>query len=402
MGAIAIPKYVKNVMEKLESAGFSAYLVGGCVRDILMGRRPHDWDVCTDARPQQVMALFPKALPTGLRHGTVTVRQGEGSVEVTTFRSEGEYSDHRRPETVSFISDLNEDLRRRDFTINAMAMSLSGEVTDPFQGRRDIEERIIRCVGDPRERFQEDALRMFRALRFSACLGFDVHEATFSAICQMSNLASFLAAERIREELEKMLLSPSPQTLGRVIETGLMDSYLAGPAKSVPELRRLGRLPGNKRQRWAAFCAVLEREGLISSSGDFLRKLRLSNSEIRSCGTGAAVALRNPPADSLEWKRLLADKGVEIAGCAAAAADVLYSGGSRKTLEEVISSGECFSLKQLAVTGDDLLELGFNGEEVGDALRQLLDHVLRYPEENKRERLMYLASRIGRGPYLLI
>ncbi|MGI5935610.1 MAG: CCA tRNA nucleotidyltransferase [Oscillospiraceae bacterium] len=402
MDVIAIPKYVKNVMKQLGSAGFSAYLVGGCVRDMLMGKMPHDWDVCTDALPQEVMDLFPKALPTGLKHGTVTVRQGEGHVEVTTFRSDGKYADHRRPERVSFISDLKEDLQRRDFTVNAMAMSLSGEVIDPFEGRKDIAGRLIRCVGDPRERFQEDALRMFRALRFSACLGFDVQEATFSAICEMSHLASFLAAERVREELEKILMSSSPHILGQVIETGLMDSYLTGPGKPVPELRGLGGLPINKQQRWAAFCAALEREGLILTSEDFLRKLRLSNSEIRNCGEGAALALGNPPAGRLGWKRLLAAKGVEIAQCAAAAADLLYSGNSQETLSEVINSGECFSMKQLAVTGDDLLALGFAGIELGDALRWLLDHVLRFPEDNNREQLLYLASRMGQEPYSFI
>ncbi|HHU22214.1 MAG TPA: CCA tRNA nucleotidyltransferase [Clostridiales bacterium] len=397
MAVIALPKYVTKVMKGLESAGFGAYLVGGCVRDMIMGKRPHDWDVCTDALPHEVMALFPKARPTGLKHGTVTVSLGEGHVEVTTFRTDGEYADHRRPDTVSFISDINEDLRRRDFTVNAIALSLSGEVIDPFDGRKDIADRIIRCVGNPRERFQEDALRMFRALRFSACLGFAVHEATYSAIFEMSHLAAFLAAERIREELEKTLLSPNPHILGQVIEAGLMDSYLAGSGGAVPELKGFGRLPKNNEQRWAAFCAILERGGLISSSEAFLRQLRLSGSEIRNCGEGASLALNNPPADSLGWKRLLADKGVEIAMCTAAAADVLYSSGSLNVLREVLNSGECFSLKQLAVTGDDLLALGFSGIELGETLRLLLDYVIRFPEENERERLLNLATGMERS-----
>ena len=168
------PEFVKKIIFRLEAEGFSAFMVGGCVRDILMGRAPKDWDVATSASPGEVQRLFEKTVPTGERHGTVTVILDGGKAEVTTFRSESAYSDHRRPDSVTFVSDLKEDLKRRDFTINAMAMRADGTVMDYFGGGADLKAGIIRCVGEARERFEEDALRMLRALRFSAELGFEI------------------------------------------------------------------------------------------------------------------------------------------------------------------------------------------------------------------------------------
>ena len=171
MALITPPKYVRQVLTTLQARGHLAYLVGGCVRDMLMGVHPHDWDVCTSALPGQVMEIFPKTLPIGIRHGTVTVVIESRQVEVTTFRSEGSYSDHRHPDAVSYVGDLNTDLSRRDFTMNAIALPPDGLVADPFGGVQDIRDKIIRSVGDPDRRFEEDALRMFRALRFSATPG---------------------------------------------------------------------------------------------------------------------------------------------------------------------------------------------------------------------------------------
>ena len=198
MNSVRPPKYVINVMERLSRRGFEVYLVGGCVRDLIIGRRPCDWDVCTSALPEEVMSFFPRSRPTGIKHGTVTVISHGSPVEVTTFRSDGEYKDHRRPESVIFIGDLKSDLERRDFTINALAMPLSGEILDNFGGRKDIENKLIRCVGEPEKRFDEDALRMLRAFRFSAVLGFEIEQDTLDAIKIKAHLSKELAKERIR------------------------------------------------------------------------------------------------------------------------------------------------------------------------------------------------------------
>ena len=175
------PKYVIHILKTLEGAGYHAVLAGGCVRDTILGRRPNDWDIATSAPPDAVQRLFARTVPTGIRHGTVTVLYGGGKCEVTTWRVEGAYSDHRRPDSVEFTPSLAEDLARRDFTINAMAMDVRGELTDPFGGRADLERGIIRCVGEPRARFAEDALRMLRAVRFAAKLGFELDGATLAA-----------------------------------------------------------------------------------------------------------------------------------------------------------------------------------------------------------------------------
>ena len=193
-----LPQAVQYVLERLEDAGFAAYAVGGCVRDTLLGRTPGDWDVTTAARPEQVLALFDGyAIPTGLKHGTVTARAGEMHIEVTTFRADGTYTDHRRPDQVFFSDRLEEDLCRRDLTVNAMAMDLRGHITDLYGGREDLEAGILRCVGEPERRFEEDALRILRTLRFAAVLGFSVEPRTDAALRVKAPLLRCIAPERI-------------------------------------------------------------------------------------------------------------------------------------------------------------------------------------------------------------
>ena len=210
------------------------------------------------------MEVFPNSRPTGLKHGTVTVSINSRQVEVTTFRAEGAYSDHRRPESVRFVGELATDLARRDFTINAMALSPEGLIMDPFGGLEDIKRRCIRCVGEAEQRFEEDALRMFRALRFSARLGFELHPDTLSAIREKAPLARSLAAERIRDELGKTLLTDRPEAVGLMISLGLLDGFLAARSK-LPELSALRRLPRKALVRWMALSIILSRRELISS-----------------------------------------------------------------------------------------------------------------------------------------
>ena len=392
MENISPPKYVRQVLRGLQARGHVAYLVGGCVRDMALGVRPHDWDICTGALPEQVMAVFPGALPTGLKHGTVTVRINSRSVEVTTFRSEENYADHRHPETVRFVGELTTDLSRRDFTINAMALSPDGLIMDPFGGLTDLEHRCIRCVGSPELRFEEDALRMFRALRFSARLDFTIEEATLAAIGKKAHLASALAAERIRDEVEKTLLTPRPETVGLMQHLGLLDGFLCARADALPELKLLTKLPRKALDRWMALCVILRRRGLISSVEDFLTALRLDSRTIRCCSDGAALLEGQKPRNAPEWKRLLQRWGVDTVGCAARCRDALDGGSSSRELKSVLKSGECFSMKHLAVSGDDLTALGLKGRELGEMLNFLLDYVIEYPENNRRELLLSLAG----------
>ena len=392
MENIAPPKYVRQVLRGLQARGHVAYLVGGCVRDMALGVRPHDWDICTGALPEQVMAVFPGALPTGLKHGTVTVRINSRSVEVTTFRSEENYADHRHPETVRFVGELTTDLSRRDFTINAMALSPDGLLMDPFGGLTDLEHRCIRCVGSPELRFEEDALRMFRALRFSARLDFTIEEATLAAIGKKAHLASALAAERIRDEVEKTLLTPRPETVGLMQHLGLLDGFLCARADALPELKLLTKLPRKALDRWMALCVILRRRGLISSVEDFLTALRLDSRTIRCCTDGAALLEGRKPRGAPEWKRILRRWGVDTVSCAARCRDALDGGSSSRELKSVLKSGECFSMKHLAVSGDDLTALGLKGRELGEMLNFLLDYVIEYPENNRRELLLSLAG----------
>ena len=390
MSSVIPPKYVSAVLSRLEKRGFSAYMVGGCVRDIIMGRRPNDWDICTSALPEEVCAVFPHSRPTGIKHGTVTVTVHGSPVEITTFRSDGEYLDHRRPDSVRFIADLRGDLERRDFTVNALALPLSGEICDLFGGREDIDKKLIRCVGNPEKRFDEDALRMLRAFRFSAVLGFEIEPVTLAAIRNKAPLSRGLAKERVRTELEKILLSSSPQVFSTVLEYGLL-SELVDEGSFLPDLSILEKLPRNRALRWAGLCALLLTNGVIADTEAFLTALRLDSALIRACSTGCSLVSENAPKDVLSWKKLLSQNGIEVAKCAAAACDVLYGTGHLKLLYKLLRSGECYSFKQLAVTGDDLLELGFRGTELGDLLSALLDSVLEHPHNNDKTFLLDLA-----------
>ena len=234
-----IPGGVRACLDTLRRTGHAAYPVGGCVRDLLLGRTLGDFDVCTDARPERVMELFPHTVPTGLRHGTVTVRTEDGPVEVTTFRREGGYADGRHPDAVDFDATLAEDLARRDFTVNAMALDENGMVIDRYGGQTDLFRSVIRCVGDPDRRFAEDALRMLRAVRFAAQLGFSIEKGTLDAIRRSARRAENLSGERIKAELEKILLSPRPELAGELLRLGLL-AHLGG-VQTVPACWRSGR-----------------------------------------------------------------------------------------------------------------------------------------------------------------
>ena len=264
-----VPEAVKCCCETLWAAGEAACPVGGCVRDSLLGRTPGDWDVATSARPETVQALFSRTVPTGLRHGTVTVLLEGMSLEVTAFRREEGYADGRRPDRVVFGVGLTEDLARRDFTINAMALLPDGTVADPFGGKADLAARLVRCVGDPERRFREDALRMLRAVRFAAQLDFAIEGETAAALRREAAGLDRVSGERVRAELEKTLLSPRPELCALLVELGMLVRFGA-PAQQV-DLTGLAALPAPPEERWRGFC---QKTGLDITTLPVERRLR--------------------------------------------------------------------------------------------------------------------------------
>lgn len=374
MNTIQPPKYVIHILNTLERSGYEARLVGGCVRDTLLHRRPNDWDVATAAAPEAVTELFERTVPTGIRHGTVTVLYGGSACEVTTYRVEGAYSDHRRPDSVRFTSRLEEDLSRRDFTINAMAMDASLAITDPFGGREDLSRRLIRCVGDARERFTEDALRMLRAVRFAAQLDFALDSAALEAIAGCAPLCSALSPERVAAELRAVLASRDPDMVWLMTNLGLLNAWLT-PREG--ERTHLGALP--RCARLAHFCRDLSRCGSITSTDTFLRSLRMDTRSVKTCSAAAEILASG----SRDYKRLLRDYGEDA---------VLASYPKSRRLRAVLRSGECWSLASLAITGGELAALGYAGRELGEELRRLLEHVIDCPEDNRSEILCKLAS----------
>ena len=272
-----IPEPARMIIDRLNEHGYEAYVVGGCVRDMILKREPGDWDITTSARPEQVKALFTRTLDTGIQHGTVTIMVGKEGYEVTTFRVDGDYTDGRHPDTVTFTPSLEEDLKRRDFTINAMAYNHNTGLVDIFGGREDIDRKVIRCVGNPTERFTEDALRILRAIRFSAQLGFEIEDATRQAITEIAPNLIHVSKERIQVELTKLLLSDRPQTMKLVYETGI-SPYVSETFHKMGEMLADMPItvPAKKALRWALFL----RKGTPEQAVRILRDLKLDNDTI--------------------------------------------------------------------------------------------------------------------------
>ncbi|MBP5159801.1 MAG: CCA tRNA nucleotidyltransferase, partial [Lachnospiraceae bacterium] len=262
---MVLPENVHFIIDVLRSAGNDAYAVGGCVRDSLLGRTPEDWDITTSASPDEVKVLFKRTVDTGIEHGTVTVMIDKTGYEVTTYRVDGKYKDGRHPESVTFTRSLEEDLKRRDFTINAMAFNENDGIVDLFDGRKDLEARLVRCVGDPRQRFGEDALRILRAVRFSAQLGFEIEEETAKAMGELAGTLEKISAERIRTELDKLLASDHPEKLMKAYELGITKVIL-------PEFDEMMKVtPTGKHHIYPVGEHAIEAVKKISPQPDLLR-----------------------------------------------------------------------------------------------------------------------------------
>lgn len=381
---IWMPPQVERILEKLNEKGFEAYAVGGCVRDSLLGRQPKDWDITTSARPEQVKSLFRRTIDTGILHGTVTVMLDGAGYEVTTYRVDGEYADGRHPKQVVFTPDLLEDLKRRDFTINAMAYSHKTGIVDAFGGTKDLDGRLIRCVGNPVERFEEDALRILRAIRFSAQLDFSIEKETCSAVMRIAPNLSKVSKERIQAELTSLLQSGHPEKIKKVYEMGI-SQYISPAFSQVPwqSFQVPDSLSSEKYVRWGAFLRMAGPDMAVQ----VLKELKMDLDTISRVRVLAAWADREVKAEAEEVRRAMSRMLPEVW-------DVLaelngYGERVRCLTEEIRDRGDCLDLKHLAVNGQDLIAVGIRpGKEMGRALEELLDRVLGNPERNQKEVLL--------------
>ena len=393
---IQLPYEVEWVIGKIRDAGYEAFAVGGCVRDTLLGRTPEDWDVTTSARPEAVKAIFERTVDTGLQHGTVTVLKNRKGYEVTTYRIDGEYHDGRHPDSVEFTPNLLEDLKRRDFTINAMAYSHETGIVDEFGGMEDLKAGIVRCVGRPEDRFTEDALRLLRALRFSAQLGFEIEESTYAAIKTIAPNLAKVSKERVQAELTKLLLSAHPERILLLKETGLSVQIVPGfDAVFAPALfSELSRLPAEKSLRWAGFllCQSTKQAEAV------LKGLKMDNETIGNVSRMIEGAKETLPLEKPAVRRAMSRYTPYQLEGALKLKELMGSPDAeeiRRLREEIIRDGDCVSLKELAVKGRDLLEAGVErGPMVGEILNHLFDLVLLHPEKNDRELLLKEVRRL--------
>lgn len=391
---IQVPHAVDMIIKELENYGFEAYAVGGCVRDTLLGKEPKDWDITTSAKPEQVKEIFKRTIDTGIQHGTVTVMVEHTGYEVTTYRVDGEYEDGRHPKSVEFTSDLIEDLKRRDFTINAMAYSHSIGIVDEFGGVKDLNEGVIRCVGNPNDRFGEDALRILRAVRFAAQLGFEIEEKTRQAITMIAPHMVCVSKERIQMELTRLLLSDHPEKISMIYECGI-SPYICEHFRKVPaeKIQISPGLSDKKHLRWAAFLHIVSAD----MAGLILKELKMDNETI--VRTSALVKRWDAavPKDSWGVRRIMSQLDAELfddliklkASVAPLAGTLEELALMEAEADFIRQAGDCLGLNSLAVNGNDLIAAGITpGKEVGAALQRLFELVLEHPEYNKKEFLL--------------
>ncbi|BAU28861.1 tRNA nucleotidyltransferase (CCA-adding enzyme) [Aneurinibacillus soli] len=391
----------KQVLTTLEGAGYTAYFVGGYVRDTILGRTVHDLDVATSAHPEDVIRLFARTVPTGMQHGTVTVLIHGVPIEVTTYRTESSYADHRRPDRVAFVDRIEEDLARRDFTVNAMALGLRGEVIDPFGGQEDLKRGLIRAVGRPQERFAEDALRMLRCIRFASQLRFDIDEQTFNAVRAQADTLGHVAVERISAEWNKALAAPGAVDAVQAVRTTGLFAHMPGVAGLLADqpdewnLQAITRLSG-LAERWAYLFLLGEKTDRVSS---VLRALRCEKKLIQACGSTVRIvqALRVRP-DTREINRLLVENGLAAVERAAMVQDVLAGqSGTAEALRRRHEQLPVQALTELAVSGADLQqELARRGGPwIRETLMALAEEVNAGQRPNERAVLLIRAKEIA-------
>lgn len=420
---IKLPEKVSHILKTLHHAGYEAYAVGGCVRDSLMGRIPDDWDITTSAKPEETKKLFDRTIDTGIEHGTVTIMIDHEGFEVTTYRIDGEYTDSRHPKEVSFTSSLIEDLKRRDFTINAMAYNEKDGLVDEFDGIKDMGEKKIRCVGNPEERFSEDALRIMRAVRFAAQLGFKIEKETSDAIKKLAPSLKAISAERIQTELVKLLVSQNPQMIYQAVELGITKTILPEFDEILPDFtsikeeekektqerfEALKLYPNDKSIRLAAIFQTLGEDAQDSAdkTKKLLKRLKFDNDTMDKTTHLIQFKDMEIHLNKAAVRKAIYKTGEEIfpillkfKGANEEAKKYIAPDRENKKkevcqierlYEEIIREGDCLSLKTLAVTGKDLIAAGMKpGKELGICLENMLLDVLEYPEHNNKEYLLY-------------
>lgn len=421
---IICPEDVTYILDVLKDARFKAYAVGGCVRDSFMERTPHDWDITTSARPEQVKGLFKRTIDTGLKHGTVTVMLHGTGYEVTTFRIDGKYTDGRRPDSVSFTDSVVEDLRRRDFTVNAMAYNPDEGIIDPFGGVDDLERGIIKAVGSPIERFSEDALRIMRAFRFSAQFGFRIDPDTLAAAGSLAKNLDMISAERISSEFNKILISEHPEIIIDMYHAGITQYFLPEfdrCMKTVAGGKNMGEYavsvmknvkPDRVMRNMALFFVFgVPKAGRpdefprrsVNAARDVMKRLRYDNNTIHSVEDVIRICRAGTDLTAPEIRRMLSVTGTltferflelctaEAETCEEGKRKELLSGiekTRKKYIEITVKNGDCVSLHDLAVSGNDIKAMGVEGKDVGRILRSMFDDVLDSPEHNTKKYLM--------------
>ncbi len=436
---ISMPDKVKNIIETIQAAGYEAYAVGGCVRDSILGREPDDWDITTSANPLQIKNLFRRTIDTGIQHGTVTVMLGEEGFEVTTYRIDGDYVDGRHPREVTFTANLTDDLKRRDFTINAMAYNDQDGLIDVFCGLEDMESGIIRCVGAPEERFSEDALRLMRAVRFSAQLGYAIEEETQAAMKALAPNLQNISAERIQTELVKLVTSPHPDYLRMAYETGItgqilpefdlcMETKQNNPHHCYPvgehilksmeqtEPEKVLRLTMLFHDIAKPLTKTTDKDGIDHFYGHpeqseeltvrILKRLKFDNDTLHKVSKLVRFHDYRIKPEAKYVRRAINMIGEELfpllfkVNAADLAAQSDYKREEKKTrlkelqkvYEEILAAGDCVSLRSLAITGKDMIAAGMTpGREMGEVLQRLLADVIDNPEHNKKEYLLQAA-----------
>lgn len=396
---IILPDDVRYIIEKLTEKGYEAYAVGGCVRDSILCRVPGDWDITTSAKPEEVKEIFRRTIDTGIEHGTVTVMIGHTGYEVTTYRVDGEYEDSRHPKNVEFTASLKEDLKRRDFTINAMAYNDNKGMVDLFDGTGDLQRHLIRCVGNPSERFTEDALRMLRAVRFSAQLGFDIEENTCEAVKELAPTITKISKERIHTELGKTLLSDNPDYINKAYELGITKIVFPVYDKISDKVTALRMLKKTEPKLYFRYASILM-EATEKEAAAMLRELKLDNDTIGRTACLVKYHLMSITDNEVEVRRFVNAVGLsqveDILNFEYQYYDTVGNDDKKQQIihmQELIKMitdrGDCIDMKGLAIKGSDLIKKGVApGKEMGEMLKKCLELVLEHPECNTREILL--------------
>ena len=385
-----IPPEIQFIIHTLSKNGFEAYLVGGCVRDMLMDITPHDYDITTSAPPEAILAIFEKTVPTGIKHGTVTVINGGIAAEVTTYRADGDYADHRRPQSVTFVKSLKEDLARRDFTVNAIAYNKTEGVKDFFGGIDDINNKILRAVGEPEKRFTEDALRILRLFRFASVLEFTPENETLNAALKCAHLLESISAERISSELRKAINGKNPATLKPLIDI----KGLKFIGIKAPDYSKIVFLQG---EGLALFGFLYSATDDLMSALEFLKP---SNKEKKLYQNILTLLSLPFPKSKAEIKEMLFKTdliSVEKYLCFQRHYFITDTERALNLLREIIENGEPYRISDLKIGGKNLINMGVSGEKIGETLEHLRNLVVSNPEQNKKSILLQKSEEFNRN-----